>query len=423
MRVAIIGAGITGMGAALALIDQPGVDVTVYEAQSRAGGHANTIDIRHGGRDISVDTGFIVYNEANYPEFTGMLRWLDVTTAASDMSFSLSVDDGAREWRGGAARPLNGLFATRRNILSMRHWRFLRDILAFQKQARADLAADRLGDASLGEYVERIGASAAVCEDYILPMGGAIWSMRPRDILEFPARYFLRFFENHKLLQWDRPQWRTIVGGSKVYVAAVAKRLGSRLRTDATIRRMERTDRGVRVFESDDRVSEYDAAILAVRPPGALSMLVDATPQERAILGAFRVNRNFAFLHRDAACMPRRRAAWAAWNVLQSGDDDALTITYWMNALQGIDNAAPLFVTLNPMKRPRTDLVFERVEYEHPLYDAAAIAAQAQLGDIQGRNRVWFCGAWTGYGFHEDGLRSGLAAAQALGGRAPWRAL
>ena len=420
MRVAVIGAGISGLGAALALSQRQGIEVTLFEKEPRAGGHAHTIDIDYDGRAISVDTGFIVYNELNYPNLTALFRWAGVETLASDMSFALSSDDGAREWAGRHASPLGGLFAQRSHLLDPGFYRFLLGIRRFQQQAMADVAAGTIGDVTLGRYLAERNVPNRVRDDYVVPMGAAIWSMTPGDTLAFPARAFMVFFDNHKLLQWDRPRWRTVRNGSRSYVRAVDAHLGESLRSSSPIAEVRSAAGSVTVVDRKGQQRAFDAAILAAHAPTSLGLIADPTARQRAVLGAFRVSSNTVVVHRDVALMPRRRAAWASWNVLRRGKGDGAAVTYWMNRLQSIPEDCPLFVTLNPDREIDPAKVFATFSYNHPVYDAEAITAQQRLPTLQGENRIWFAGAWSGYGFHEDGLRSGLAAAHALGGIAPW---
>lgn len=404
----------------MALEGQPGVEVVLFEKLARAGGHAHTIDVDYDGRSLAVDTGFIVYNELNYPNLTAMFRWADVPTIASNMSFALSSDNGSFEWAGRHTSPLGGLFAQRGNLFDVGYLRFLLGVRRFQKQAIADVTHHRIGNETLGKYLETRNVSARVRDDYVVPMGAAIWSMTPGDTLEFPARSFLVFFNNHKLLQWDRPLWRTVKGGSRTYVAALEKRLGHVVRTSSPVTALRRSDNGVIITDNMGVEQRFDAAIFATHAPTALGILADASDHERDVLGAFRVSDNRVVVHRDVALMPRRRAAWASWNVLRRTGSDMAAVTYWMNRLQALPDECPLFVTLNPDRDIDPAKVFATFAYDHPVYDAVAIAAQERLASIQGANRIWFAGAWTGYGFHEDGLRSGLAAARPLGGIAPW---
>lgn len=426
MRIAIIGTGIAGNTAAYCL-SQAGLGhvVTVYERDKRVGGHSATVDIDYDGTPIAVDTGFIVYNEHNYPNMVAMYRHLGVETQVSDMSFSVSIDRGAFEWAGksgSAAHVLNGLFAQRGNALSPRYWSMLAEILRFQKQTVVDLESGFLADMGLGQYLVARGFSDAFRDRYIVPMGAAIWSTPAKQMLDFPATSFVSFFDNHRLLQWDRPIWRTVTGGSRQYVAKLTAGFKHRIRTGVGVVGVEREAEGVRVIDDRGGSELFDQVVIAAHAPDALAMLRDASPEERALLGAVRYRFNDVYLHRDTRLMPRRKAAWAAWNFLQEDDDGTkdVAVTYWMNKLQGIDADKPLFVSLNPPFAPDPAKVFGRYAYDHPQYDRAALAAQQSLETIQGRDRIWFCGAWTGYGFHEDGLKAGLLVAKGLGAGPPW---
>jgi predicted NAD/FAD-binding protein len=422
MRIAVIGTGISGNAAAWALSADH--ELVVYEKEPRLGGHAHTVDIDYLGRPIAVDTGFIVYNELNYPNMTALFAHLGVRTQASDMSFAVSVDGGRREWKGGEPL-LSGLFAMKRQIFSPAHLWMLREIMRFNKLALADRHAGRLTDRPLGSWLAERGFRGRFVTDYIVPMGAAIWSTPLDRMLQFPAQSFVSFFANHRLVHMDRPVWRTVAGGSRTYVEALTAPFRNRIRTGTGVRRVERRDGAHWVTDSTGGTERFDRVIIAAHTDETLAMLADATPAEREILGAIRYRPNEAVLHRDPSLMPKRRSAWASWNVLtypsQPETQADVCVTYWMNALQGIPDSTPLFVTLNPPREPDPNLVFRRFTYDHPQYDQAAIAAQKRLGEIQGRHGTWFCGAWAGYGFHEDGLVSGLAAAEALGGTVPWR--
>lgn len=422
--IAVIGSGIAGNGAAWALSVASEHDVTVYEADARPGGHAATLDIEYDGAAISVDTGFIVYNEPNYPNLTRLLAHLGVETQASDMSFSVSEWDAEAgvelAWTSRAADLLGGFLPIRAAVPSPVHLRVIRDIVRFNRRGSADLHAGRLDGLSLGEYLERERYSRRFREDYLVAMGSAIWSMPPGDILAFPAASFLSFFENHRLMRLDRPTWRTVTGGSRRYVAAMTRAYRDRLRLATPVTRVVREAEGVRVETARGESARYDEVVLACHGDQALALLANPTSAERAMLSAIRYRDNAVYLHRDASLMPRSRSAWAAWNVIKR-ERDAVCVTYWMNALQGIDRSRPLFVSLNPPRPPREETIFAQASYAHPQFDQAAIAAQAALAGLQGKDRIWFCGAWTKYGFHEDGLHSGLAVAEALGAAAPWR--
>jgi predicted NAD/FAD-binding protein len=427
MRIAIVGTGIAGNAAAWALADRH--EITVYEKDPRPGGHSHTLDIDYDGACVAVDTGFIVYNEPNYPELTALFDHLGVDTVESDMSFSVSADGGRFEWAGRGETPLemlNGLFAQRSNLASPSFLWMLREMQRFNRTGRADRTAGRIGACTLGDYLAHHRYTARLVHDYLLPMGAAIWSTPVDQMLDFPADNFLAFFENHRLLHWERPFWRTVRGGSHRYVEKLTARFHNRLRLGTPVVCIERSPRGVVVVDACGNRDIYDHVVIAAHSDQALAMLADASRRERTVLGAIRYRPNTVFLHRDPRLMPKRARAWASWNFLRADADPQaksdVAMTYWMNALQNIDRGRPLFVSLNPPFDPVPDLTFSRLTCEHPQYDANAFAAQKALAAIQGTRRTWFCGAWTGYGFHEDGLRSGLAAAEALGATIPWRA-
>lgn len=413
-RIAVIGAGISGLGAAWALARHH--DVTVFEANATPGGHANTIDIDYTGKKIAVDTGFIVFNDWNYPNLTRLFAHLDVPAIKSDMSFAISVGAGQLEWSGNN---LATLFAQKRNLLRPSFHRMWRDILRFNKTAVIDLAAGRMAGLSLGDYLAHGKYSDSFMLDYLLPMGAAIWSAPLAEMMAFPAETFANFFRNHGLLSIDdRPQWYTVQGGSREYVKRLLADSNLSLHPHTPVHAVQRDTDGVNVVTARGS-SHFDQVVLACHADQALRLLDDqATSQERSLLGSFRFQPNRAVLHRDPALMPRRRNVWASWNYLSEPRRDLqrrVGLTYWMNLLQSIDSSRPLFVTMNPVTEPRDDLVFAEFAYEHPLFDRAAIGAQARLSEIQGKDRLWFCGAWCNYGFHEDGFTAGLRVAEALG--------
>lgn len=419
LDIAVIGAGIAGLGAAWSLSRRH--HVTLYERERRLGGHSNTIDVPWRGESIAVDTGFIVYNTDTYPNLIRLFEHLGVETKPSGMSFSVSVDDGRLEYAGDS---LAALFAQRRNLVNLRHYAMLRDVLRFYRHAPSLLATPDVGT-TLGDYLRRERYSPGFVDDHLLPMAAAIWSCSTRQILCFPAVSFVRFFANHGLLRLaDRPQWRTVAGGSREYVRRIARALGSQAWTGLPVAAIRRTGSGVEVIDSSGHRRHHDRVVMASHADQSLAMLADADDGERDVLGAFAYQTNRAYLHRDMALMPRRRAVWSSWNYLGQRDDNgdrSVSVTYWMNRLQGIDPACPLFVSLNPRREPRAEDWIAGFDYEHPLFDAQALAAQARLPTIQGRRQVWFCGSYCGYGFHEDALSSGLAAATALGAPPPWQ--
>jgi uncharacterized protein len=426
MRIAVVGTGIAGNAAAWTLSKR--YPVTVYEREIRPGGHSHTVTVDYDGTPIAVDIGFIVYNELNYPDLTAMFDHLGVATRESCMSFAVTADGGRFEWKGGGdnwRQLAAGLFAQPRNLLSPNYLWMLRDILTFNRVSVQDYAAGQLTGMSLGEYFRRKKFSPRLLSDYLAPMGAAIWSTPAQDMLDFPAENFVAFFSNHCLLQYNRPVWRTVTGGSRNYVEALTAAFSDRIRLGCAVTSIERKARGVVVTDCHGGSETYDHVVIAAHSDQALRMLSDADDCERSVLGAIGYSPNTIYLHRDTSLMPKRRGVWASWNLLrwprQGTALNDVAVTYWMNELQGIDKDKPLFVSLNPPFAPDPELTFGQYICEHPQYDAAAFAAQRRLADIQGKRHTWFCGAWTGYGFHEDGIGSGLAVAEALGAPAPWR--
>lgn len=419
LKIAVIGSGVSGSSAAWAL--NPVHDVTLFEKDGRPGGHTATVDIDYDGRPISVDTGFIVYNEANYPNLTALFTELGITTHKSDMSFSLSLDHGRLEWSGDN---LATLFAQKRNLIKPSFLWMIREILRFNKLCLKDRAAGLLASRSIGDYLNWRGFSPGFTNNYLVPMAAAIWSTPAARMLDFPAEHFVNFFDNHRLIYSTPHPWRTVTGGSRNYLDALLKPLGERVMTGRGVRSVQRTGGRVLVTDTLGHEEVFDKVIIAAHSDQALAMLDDASDRELRILSAVPYKANRVILHRDQGLMPERRKVWASWNYLRStqpGGETGVAVTYWMNRLQGIDADCPLFVTLNPEREPAPGTVFAEFSYEHPQFDAGSMAAQAELAQIQGANGTYFAGAWTGYGFHEDGLSSGLAAAEALGGIIPWR--
>jgi predicted NAD/FAD-binding protein len=420
-RVAVVGSGVAGLAAAWRLATSPGErQVTLFEAGAYFGGHANTVDLTLDGVTHGVDTGFLVFNERTYPLLIQLFADLGVATAPSDMSFSVQVPraDGRAglEWSGSS---LNTVFAQRSNLLRPGFWRMLAEILRFNRLA-TDLA-QRGDDAALqgaiGDFLDAHGFSTSFRRDYLLPMIGCIWSCPTDQMLRFPIGTLIRFCHNHGLIQvTDRPQWHTVRGGSREYVKRlIAKLPDARLNTP--VLGLQRADNHVRVL-SRQGAESFDAVVLACHSDQALALLGDgARPEERAVLGAIRYQPNVAVLHRDAAVMPQRRAAWAAWNYERADapkEQAQVCLHYWLNQLQPLPWQQPVIVSLNPARPIRDELVHQRIEYSHPVFDAAAVQAQQHLTGLQGRQQTWFCGAWCGYGFHEDGLRAGFAAADSV---------
>jgi predicted NAD/FAD-binding protein len=417
-KIAVIGSGISGLSAAWLLSQRYGV--TLFEADRRAGGHSNTVEAPGLSGPVPVDTGFIVYNTASYPNLIALFEHLGVATAPTSMSFAVSLGQGRCEYSGDSIASLVGHAS---NAVSPAHWHMIRDILRFFREApELVVAADET--LSLGHYLTTARYSDAFIARHILPMAAAIWSTPSKDVLRFPAAAFARFFANHGLLQIkDRPQWRTVVGGSREYVRRLLEAFRGEVRLGVPAKRISRDGSGVTVTTSDG-IQRFDACVIAIHADQALTLLADADPEERSLLGAFKYTQNHALLHTDKTLMPRRRRLWSSWNYLGDGAgiEEELSVTYWMNRLQPLGDSAPeLFVTLNPGREIRAKHSISAFDYAHPMFDSAAMRAQRELWRLQGSRRTWFCGSYFGYGFHEDGLQSGLAAAEDLGGiRRPW---
>ncbi|MEY4160991.1 MAG: hypothetical protein RLZZ136_1612 [Pseudomonadota bacterium] len=411
--IAIVGGGISGLSAAWLLSQKH--SVTLFEAEPRVGGHSHTVE----ARDVPVDMGFIVYNEATYPNLTALFRHLQVPNQPTEMGFAVSLRGGALEYSGNG---LNGLFAQRRSLFSARFWSMLRDLERFYRRAPRDLP--HLGDMGLGAYLDRLGCGPAFRDDHLYPMAAAIWSTAAEDIPNYPAAAFIRFCENHGLLKFiGRPIWRTVTGGSREYVARLTQSFADRIVTGDPVQQVRRLPGGVEITTASG-VQHFDHVVIASHADQTLALLADADSAEQRILGAFGYRPNEAVLHSDPVVMPHQRRAWSSWNYTSQSDPAApdLSVTYWMNLLQGLPEDKPLFVTLNPVQAIDPALVHRRKLFHHPVFDAAAGAAQAELWSLQGRQRTWFCGAYFGAGFHEDGLQSGLAVAEQLGGlRRPWQ--
>ena len=420
LRIAVAGTGISGLAAAWLLSSRH--DVTVYEKAERPGGHSNTVIADCPEGEVPVDTGFIVYNEANYPNLTAMFDHLGVETQGSNMSFAASLDTGGRRRFEYSGSGLNGLFADRRNIASLRMWRMIGDIVKLYRAAPALMFAEGLDEKPLGDFLREQGYSASLRDDHLLPMCAAIWSLPVERVEQFPALAFLRFFDNHGLMRLkNRPVWRTVTGGSREYVRKLAQPLEGRIRYGAGVARVARDAAGVTVTDERGESERYDHIVIASHSDEALAMLGDADREETRILGALPYQRNVAWLHSDASFMPQERRVWASWNYMGGGAGSPVCVSYWMNRLQALPTERQLFVTLNPSHEPAPGTVVTRIDYDHPVFDAGAFAAQRELWQLQGKRRTWFCGAYFGSGFHEDGLQAGLAVAEELGGvRRPW---
>ena len=406
MRIAVIGSGISGMVAAYHL--NRAHDVTVFEAAAHAGGHTNTVDVDYQGREYAVDTGFIVYNDWTYPNFIRLLDALEVPWQPSRMSFSVRCEKSGLEYNGTS---INSLFAQRSNIARPSFLRMVADILRFNRRAPRLLQTPADGT-TLSEYLDREGYSKYFVDHYIIPMGAAIWSSRPVDMLRFPARFFVEFFANHGFLSVsDRPTWRVIEGGSREYVKKLTASYARRVRLNTPVASLQRQPQRVVVRLKDGAVEHFDQVFIACHSDHALKLLSDPSREEREILGAIPYQANEALLHTDQSLMPHRPLAWAAWNYhLPIEEHGLVTVTYNMNILQSLSAPAQFLLTLNRGDAVDPRKVLGRYVYHHPVYTSEAVAAQGRRHEINGVRRTYYCGAYWSCGFHEDGVKSALAS-------------
>jgi len=427
MKIAVVGSGISGLLAANLLSSQH--EVHLLEAGNYPGGHTNTIDVPMDGGTYSVDTGFMVFNQRTYPNFCRMLDRLAVRSQESDMSFSVRCDKTGLEYEGSS---LNGVFAQRSNLFRPRFWRMLSDILRFNKEATAWLEnlpesgaeSHSISQLTLGNFTKNHGYSQAFVEQYLIPMGAAIWSAPPQQMLAFPARFILNFYRNHGLLQiLDRPIWRTIPGGAKNYVKQLLKPLEDRVRLQSPVTKIARTGDQVLITTEEQSPELFDAVVLACHADQSLNMLADPSEEEREILTAFPYQKNVVKVHDDTQILPKTKRAWASWNYLvpreaakQSAAKNAeVVVTYDLSRLQKVSSPRPILATLNDVGMVNPSKTFRTIVYHHPLFGVDSILAQGRHGQISGRRQTYYCGAYWGAGFHEDGVNSALAVAKQLG--------
>jgi predicted NAD/FAD-binding protein len=410
MRIAIVGTGVSGLVAAHRLHREH--EITVFEANSYIGGLTHTLDIEDGETTIPIDTGFIVFNEKNYPRFSALLRELEIGSRESDMSFSVRNERTGLEYRGSS---LNTLFAQRRNLLRPSFYAMIRDIIRFYREVPRDM--DR-GESQipLGDYLQLHRYSRAFLENHIVPMTCALWSSGWRQAQEMPVGFLVRFFSNHGMMQFSgRPPWRVVAGGSREYVKSLVRPIQGRIRTSTPVTGIRRTGNGVEVRPRDEEWVSFDKAILATHSDQALRILLDPTPEEKRVLGAVRYQANEIVLHTDARFLPRRERAWSSWNYHVTREPiDLPTVTYFMNKLQGFRAKRPYLVTLNRTAEIRPESILERLTYDHPVFDRGAVAAQDGHDRINGVRDTYFAGAYWGFGFHEDGVKSGEKAVASL---------
>lgn len=415
LDIAVIGAGAAGLTAAHVL--QRRHRVTLFERDTRPGGHVKTVTVPDGpDAGTPVDTGFIVFNNDNYPLFNRLLDQLEVRSSYSDMSFSYHSEESGLQYAGTG---LDGLFAQRRNLLRPAYWNLVRGILRFCSVAQQQLAAGALDGQTLDQFLRSSGFDGAVADEYVLPLAAAIWSASRDDIRQFPAESLLRFFDNHGLLRVrQRPRWKTIIGGSKTYVRKLLDGFNGEVETAHHVRGVRRTDDGVQVRQADGTLRRMDRVVMAVHADEALALLEDPGAEESELLGAWRYNASTACLHTDATLMPPNRRAWASWNyrrAVSSGDQNPVVVTYHMNRLQGLQTEKQYFVSLNADSTIDTTRALTRIHYSHPCFTQAALATQSRIATSNGANNTYYCGSYLGYGFHEDAVRSGVAVGKHFG--------
>jgi uncharacterized protein len=414
MKIAIIGTGISGLGAAYLL--HRNHDLVVYEKNHYVGGHSRTIDVPVEQGKLAVDTGFIVFNNWNYPNLLGLFDQIGVPYQKSDMSFGVSIDNGWLEYSSG------GLFAQRKNLLRPPYWRMLADVVRFNKQALSFIEKDP--SISLGDCLDQLNMSVWFKRYYILAMGAAIWSCPVETIMKFPAQTFLQFFKNHGLLSINhRPQWYTVTGGSREYTRRLIAPFEEHILLNNGAARVVQKDKQLEVTDERGGTRLFDHVIFACHADQALKLIEQPSTDEQAVLSNFNYQRNQIIVHSDESFMPRRKKCWSSWVYLseeQQDNNHGVSLSYWMNNLQSLQTETPVIITLNPARRPKQALILDEHYFSHPIFDYGAITSQENIRNIQGKRNLWFCGAYQRYGFHEDGLLSAVNVAKALGVRIPW---
>ena len=414
MKIGVIGSGVSGLVSALTL--QEKFEVSLFEKNSKLGGHSNTVTIEQENNKYSVETGFIVLNDKNYPIFTSLLKHLNIGVNNSSMSFSVSVDKGQFEYSSSYI----GLLGQTKNIIDPKYWGMLRDINYFYTNALKDVK-DCPDNETLGQFLKRFNYSNKFIDYHLVPMTASIWSCPTKSILNFPIKSLLVFFENHKLLNiYNRPKWSTVNKGSREYVKKIQSLLKGKIYTNAKVNKISKSKEGIRVHYQDG-IKTFDKVILACHADQSSEILIEDFSEEANLLKDFKYQKNTSILHSDINFMPKRKSVWSSWNyITETGNSGNLSITYWMNELQGINSPKPILLSLNPKILPNPDLIYGQYSYSHPILDNNAINIQKKLSSIQGKNNLWFCGAWTGFGFHEDGVKSAVEIANSHDIDLPW---
>ena len=414
MKIGVIGSGVSGLVSALTL--QEKFEVSLFEKNSKLGGHSNTVTIEQENNKYSVETGFIVLNDKNYPIFTSLLKHLNIGVNNSSMSFSVSVDKGQFEYSSSYI----GLLGQTKNIVDPKYWGMLRDINYFYTNALRDVK-DCPDNETLGQFLKRFNYSNKFIDYHLVPMTASIWSCPTKSTLSFPIKSLLVFFENHKLLNiYNRPKWSTVNKGSREYVKKIQSLLKGKIYTNAKVNKISKSKEGIRVHYQDG-IKTFDKVILACHADQSSEILIENFSEEANLLKDFKYQKNTSILHSDINFMPKRKSVWSSWNyITETGNSGNLSITYWMNELQGINSSKPILLSLNPKILPNPDLIYGQYSYSHPILDNNAINIQKKLSSIQGKNNLWFCGAWTGFGFHEDGVKSAVEIANSHNIYLPW---
>ena len=414
MKIGVIGSGVAGLVSALTL--QEKFEVSLFEKNSKLGGHSNTVTIEQENNKYSVETGFIVLNDKNYPIFTSLLKHLNIGVNNSSMSFSVSVDKGLFEYSSSYI----GLLGQTKNIIDPKYWGMLRDINYFYNNALKDVK-DCPDNETLGQFLKRFNYSNKFIDYHLVPMTASIWSCPTKSILNFPIKSLLVFFENHKLLNiYNRPKWSTVNKGSREYVKKIQSLLKGEIYTNTKVNKISKSKEGIRVHYQEG-IKTFDKVILACHADQSSEILIENFSEEANLLKDFKYQKNTSILHSDISFMPKRKSVWSSWNyITETGNSGNLSITYWMNELQGINSPKPILLSLNPKILPNPDLIYGQYSYSHPILDNNAINIQKKLSSVQGKNNLWFCGAWTGFGFHEDGVKSAVEIANSHNIDLPW---
>jgi len=418
MKIAIIGSGISGLSSALLLSQKH--EITLIESDNRFGGHANTVNVIEQENTIPVDTGFIVYNALNYPNLVGFFKWLEVETISSDMSFAVSARDGDLEYSGS----LIGLFAQKKNYFNLKFYKMLKDIFVFFVFGYK-YAFQVNENETLKQYIKRCKFSSEFVNDHLIPMSSAIWSCPEKEILNFPAKSLLTFFKNHQLINFIiRPKWRTVKNGSKQYVDKIIGKLKlnkkNRILLNVNIKSIYKKNKEINI-KFDNKTETFDKIVMATHPDQTINLIENLDNKSKDVLSKFKYQKNTVYLHSDTSLMPQNRKTWSSWNYLSTEQIiNKSSVTYWMNILQNLNTSLNIFVSLNPYKKPKKDLIHKILHYEHPVFNLETNKAQNELDSIQGNNNIYYTGAWTAYGFHEDGIKSAVKITRLLDVEIPW---